>query len=161
MTIDLGISHFTCDCGAMICPPNTISTKGHTHHKEITNFPTSLDKITDGALMPEDRFSEIQKGDHDDKPAMARFKGKTYEDTIAIRKIEYKNWRDAEVIARTTEADNREASLKANAKSVVRTDIDETITLNAERFEAIILGDTTTGRATCPVCGKELCSWKP
>ena len=158
--IDLGIAHFTCDCGAMICPPTTISTKGHPHHKEITNFPTTPDKIMDDMLMSEDTFNEIQNGDHDDKPTLTRFKGKTYKDIIAIRKVEYKEWRDTKVVDMTTKADNRESSLKANAKSVVRTDTDDAITLNAERFEAIVVGDTT-GYASCPVCGKELCRWTP
>ena len=159
--MDLGIQHQTCNqCGAMICPPTTISTKRHPHHKEIINFPTSPNKISDDALMPKDVFDDIQKGNHDDVPDLARFKGKTHKDSITILKAEYKEWRDTEIITITTKANDAESSLKANAKSVVRTDTDETITLNAERYEAIIEGDTTAGRAICPVCGKELCSWK-
>ena len=159
--MDLGIAFQKCNqCGAMICPPTVISTKGRAHHKEIINFPTSPDKISDDALMPKDVFDDIQKGNHDDVPDLVKFKGKTYKASIAIRKTEYKNWRDNKVVAMTTKANDMEASLKANAKSVIRTDTDETITLNAERFEAIIVGDDTAGNASCPVCGKELCRWK-
>ena len=158
--IDLGIAHFTCDCGAMICPPTTISTKGNTYHKEIINFPTSPDKIPDDALMSEDTFNEIQNGDHDDVSDLAKFKGMSYKDIITTRRAEYKNWRDAEVISLTAKADDMESSFQANANSVTRTDTDDNITIVAERYEAIIEGDITAGRAICPVCDKELCSWR-
>ena len=124
------------------------------------NFPTSPNKISDDVLMPEDTFNEIQNGDHDDVSNLAKFKGMSYKDIIAMMRADYKKWRDDKVIAITTKADNIELSLKTNAKNVVRTDTDDNITLIAERYEAIIEGDTTTGRAICPVCGKELCSWK-
>jgi len=160
MTIELGINSFECDCGCMIYPPVTISTRAHKKHIENIELSITHTKIAKEKLLPEKLYDEIQAGLHNDNPNLVRFKGVAYPQCIAILRAEYKTWRDDFVIVKRAEAGTKETELKTKAKSVIKTETEDAITLEAERYEAVYEGSDKTGRIKCPKCGKVLCSWK-
>ena len=156
MTIDLGISSFECDCGCMIYPPSTISTKAHKKHIEKIELPS----IEPKSMLNHRTWDDIQSGLHDDNPDLVQFKGMPYADCISTLRAEHKTWWDDFVIAKRSEAEARKSELSTKAKTVVKTETKEAITIEAERFEANYEGNDTAGRTVCPECGNVLCSWK-
>ena len=160
MTIELGISSFECDCGCMIYPPSLISTRAHKKYIEKIELPITHTKISQGKLLTKNIYDEIQAGLHDDEPDLACFKGMTYGNCISILRAEYKTWRDDFVIVKRAEAGTKETELKTKAKSVIKTETEEEITIEADRYEAIYEGNDKAGRVKCLKCDKVLCSWK-
>jgi len=166
MTIELGISSFECDCGCMIYPPSSISTRAKKKHIEKINLPTTHAKIAKENLLSKKLYDEIQAGLHDDKPNLVRFKGKKYAEgvdemeCIKTLRAEYKTWRDDFVIVKRAEASTKENELNTKVKSVLKTEAEEAITLEAERYEAVYEGSDKVGRVKCPKCGHVLCSWQ-
>lgn len=160
MTIELGISSFECDCGSLIYPPALISTRAHKKHIEKIELPITHTAISADKLLSQTIYDETQAGLHDDEPNLVRFKGMTYGDCISTLRAEYRTWRDDFVIIKRAEAGTKETELKTKAKNVTKTETEEAITLEVERYEASYEGNDNVGRVKCPKCGKVLCSWK-
>ena len=160
MTIEIGILFFKCDCGCMIYPPSSISTKAHKKHIEKIELPETHTKITKEKLLAKNIYDEIQLGLQDTEPNLVRFKGITYGDCISTLRAEYKIWRDDFIIVKRAEAGTKETEFKSKTKNVTKTETEEAITLEVERYEATYEGSDSVGRVKCPKCGKVLCSWK-
>ena len=163
MTIELGIASFECNpdgCGALIYPPSSISTKAQKKHVEKIELPVTHTKISQEKLLTKKVYDEIQAGLHDGEPNLVRFKGVTYGECTSTLRAEYKAWRDDFVVVKRAEAGTKETELKTKAKSVLKIETEDAITLEAERYEAVYEGSDKEGRTLCPNCGKELCSWK-
>jgi len=161
MPIDLGIICHECNnCGAKIHPPSRVSRKAESKSKERFDFPTAVTKLSNEELLPKEVYDEIQLGKHDNDPNLARFKGKTYDECIAIRKTEYTQWRNSFVAEIRTKASNRETELKGKCKNVVKTETEDAIEIEFERHKATPEGTEREGRLLCPNCGKELVRWK-
>lgn len=166
MTIDLRISSFECECGALIYPPASISAKAHKKYIEKIELPITHTKISQEQLLPKWLYDKIQLGLYDDIPDLVRFKSKKYAEGIAeiecisIKRAEYKIWRDNYVILKIAEADTRKTELTTKSKSVIKTETEQAITLEFERFEALYEGNDKIGQVKCPLCNMVLCSWK-
>ncbi len=161
MVIDLGIAWFECsNCGALIYPPPTISSKGVRKHVRAIELPPPPEKVPEEALMPKWLYDDIQAGKHDANPRLARFRGRKYDECIAVLRAEYGDWRDQFIAGRRVEADKLEGELRKKATSVSRRETEDSIVIEAEGFEAVIEGNEMEGRVRCPRCGSVLCEWR-
>ena len=164
--MDLGIQHQTCNqCGAMIYPQSIISTKGEKVKVEIIDILKLVSSLTDDELMTLEKYNDIQNGLYDNRPDLdlTQFKGKTYSETVNIRKVKFQTMRDNKI----AEANKKEKEYKKIgigvsqpiSKKVTRVETETEVTLNVERYLAVLEGNESTGNQKCPICGFVLVSW--
>lgn len=160
--MDLGISYHECNqCGALICPPGSISKSGEKVRKTELGYPEKESKLTDDDFMPTALYDEIQSGNHDGDANLVRFKGISRGKCVAILRKVYKDRRKAEKTRIKTKSSEKVIELRKIAKTVTETEVpDEKMVIEAERYEAIVEGDDGEGVEKCPVCGFVLVSWK-
>ena len=155
--MDLGIISHECNqCGAVIYPHNSVSTKGEKIKVEKHPIPKPVENMLDEELMSQSLYNEIQAGVHDNILSLKRFKGKSRKnDVIDTLKAEHMSNRNI----RLSEINTKETEIRAKAKSVTRTDTETEITFEAERHLATLEGDENIGQQKCPICGFVLVSW--
>ncbi|MEM2294609.1 MAG: hypothetical protein QXX41_15190 [Nitrososphaerota archaeon] len=142
--IDLGIVYFECNtCGTLVYPPLTISKRGVSTLNIDVDLRCMIE--ADGAPVPYEegrgwimaevsrRLEELKKKHKHNKVVLG--------EKALIEEVKDIEWVDG--------------MGGRHARKMLR----QVWRITIELIESKIAGDEMKGKAICPICGRELCSW--
>ncbi len=132
---------------------------GENFVKKEFNFILIDTQLTDKQILSLELYNDIQLWKYDANSELLLLKGMTYANAISVERTRYNTRKNIDITEKQERFKEETDKLKLKAKTITSTETVEGITIEIERYEAIIEGDSHSGTSKCPLCGFVLMRW--